>query len=140
MIRSLIVVFIGISAILATIQYKSNVTFIAQLMGISWGALAGSFLAPFLYSLYAKWVSKAACLVCFLFSCTLMIGNIFVKESFPTFLQSPINCGAFAMLAGLIIVPVVSMISKRPDVDFVNKAFACYEQETHSHRKNSLGE
>lgn len=140
MIRSLIVVFIGISAILATIQYKSNVTFIAQLMGISWGALAGSFLAPFLYSLYAKWVSKAACFVSFLFSCTLMIGNILIKESLPEFLQSPINCGAFAMLAGLVIVPAVSMITKRPDTAFLNKAFACYEQETHTHRKNSLGE
>lgn len=45
-IRILVVVFIAISAILALIQYKSSVTFIAQLMGISWGALAGSFLAP----------------------------------------------------------------------------------------------
>ena len=51
-IRILVVVFIAISAIIALIQYKSSVTFIAQLMGISWGALAGAFLAPFLYSLY----------------------------------------------------------------------------------------
>ena len=34
--KILIVVFILISVILAVIQYKSNVTFIAQLMGISW--------------------------------------------------------------------------------------------------------
>ena len=54
LIRILVVVFIAISAIIALIQYKSSVTFIAQLMGISWGALAGSFLAPFLYSLYWK--------------------------------------------------------------------------------------
>ena len=47
--RGLIVVFIGISVVLAIIQYNSNVTFIAQLMGVSWGALAGAFLAPFLY-------------------------------------------------------------------------------------------
>ena len=51
MIRVLVVVFIAISAVIALVQYKSNITFIAQLMGISWGALAGSFLAPFLYSL-----------------------------------------------------------------------------------------
>ena len=38
--RILIVVFIIISVIIALIQYKSNVTFIAQLMGVSWGALA----------------------------------------------------------------------------------------------------
>ena len=54
LIRALIVVFIAVSAIIALIQYKSSVTFIAQLMGISWGALAGSFLAPFMYSLYWK--------------------------------------------------------------------------------------
>lgn len=54
LIRVLIVVFIAISSVLALIQYKSSVTFIAQLMGVSWGALAGSFLAPFMYSLYVK--------------------------------------------------------------------------------------
>lgn len=64
-IRILVVVFIAISAILALIQYKSSVTFIAQLMGISWGALAGSFLAPFMFSLYSKKVSKASCWACF---------------------------------------------------------------------------
>ena len=47
--RVLIAVFIAISVVLAIIQYNSNVTFIAQLMGVSWGALAGAFLAPFLY-------------------------------------------------------------------------------------------
>ena len=49
--RCLIVVFVAISVVLAIIQYKSSVTFIAQLMGVSWGALAGAFLAPFLYGL-----------------------------------------------------------------------------------------
>ncbi len=37
MIRVLVVVFIAISAIIALVQYKSSITFIAQLMGISWG-------------------------------------------------------------------------------------------------------
>ncbi|MBQ4402364.1 MAG: sodium:solute symporter, partial [Synergistaceae bacterium] len=56
--RILIVIFIIISVILALIQYSSNVTFIAQLMGVSWGALAGAFLAPFMYSLYWKGATK----------------------------------------------------------------------------------
>ena len=102
-IRILVVVFIAISAILALIQYKSSVTFIAQLMGISWGALAGSFLAPFMFSLYSKKVSNASCWACFLFSSVLMLANIFFRAGFPTWLQSPINCGAFAMFAGMII-------------------------------------
>ena len=59
--RCLIVVFIAISVVLAIIQYRSNVTFIAQLMGVSWGALAGAFLAPFLYGLYWKKATRAAC-------------------------------------------------------------------------------
>ena len=42
----------AISVALALVQYRSNVTFIAQLMGVSWGALAGAFLAPFLYGPY----------------------------------------------------------------------------------------
>ena len=81
--RVLIVVFIVISVILAIIQYKSSVTFIAQLMGVSWGALAGAFLAPFLYGLYWKRTTKAACWVSFLFSSVVMVLNIFVRGSFP---------------------------------------------------------
>ena len=37
--RVLLVVFIVISAVLALVQYNSSITFIAQLMSISWGAL-----------------------------------------------------------------------------------------------------
>ena len=111
-----IVVFIAISVVLAIIQYKSNVTFIAQLMGVSWGALAGAFLAPFLYGLYWKKTTKVACWVSFLFGTILMCLNLVSNSTgafaFPTLLQSPINCGAFAMVAGLIIVPVVSLFTK----------------------------
>lgn len=139
-IRTLIVVFIAISSVLALVQYKSSVTFIAQLMGVSWGALAGAFLAPFMYSLYFKRVTKASCYTCFIFSTVLMVANIFVKDAFPPIMQSPINCGAIAMLAGLIIVPVVSLFTKKPDKQLVDEAFACYEVETHAHRKTSLGE
>ena len=138
-IRMLVVVFIAISSVLALIQYKSSVTFIAQLMGVSWGALAGSFLAPFLYSLYTKKVTKASCWVCFLFSSVLMVANIFFGSHFPTILRSPINCGAIAMLAGLVIVPVVSLVTPKPDKALVDNAFACYEKETTVAQKTALG-
>lgn len=138
-IRILIVVFIAISAVLALIQYKSNVTFIAQLMGVSWGALAGSFLAPFMYSLYSKRVTKASCWVCFLFSSILMLANIFFRSSFPTILQSPINCGAIAMLVGLVIVPIVSLVTPKPDGTLVDESFACYEKKTEVTQKTALG-
>lgn len=137
--RILIVVFIAISSVLALIQYKSSVTFIAQLMGVSWGALAGSFLAPFMYSLYSKKVTKASCWACFLFSSILMIANIFFRSSFPAIMQSPINCGAIAMLVGLVIVPVVSLFTPKPDKKLVDNAFACYEMKTEVAQKTALG-
>lgn len=138
--RSLIVLFILISVVLALIQYKSNVTFIAQLMGVSWGALAGAFLAPFLYGLYWKRTTKAACWVSFLFSTIVMLANIFFRSSFPALIQSPINCGAMCMLAGLVLVPVVSLLTKAPEKASVERIFACYDKTVTVSVKDSIGE
>lgn len=129
MIRGLVVVFIAISAVLALVQYKSSVTFIAQLMGVSWGAMAGAFLAPFMYSLYSKKVTTASCWVCFLFCSILMSANMIIRPIFPQILQSPINAGAFAMLAGLVIVPIISAITPAPDKKLVDDAFKCYDEK-----------
>lgn len=123
-LRTLIVVFIAISAIIAIIQYKANISFIAQLMGISWGALAGAFLSPFLYGLYFKWVTRASVWVSFAFGSGIMILNMLFRAYFPAILQSPINCGAFAMIGSLIIVPVVSAFTKKPDENTIKKCFA----------------
>ena len=124
--RILVVFFIVISAVIALFQYNTKSNFIAQLMGVSWGALAGSFLAPFLYSLYWKKTTKLSCWVCFIFGSVLMTANMLVRPHFPTILQSPINCGAFAMVAGLVIVPLISLVSKKPSGDFVDGVFSCY--------------
>ena len=127
-IRVFVVVFIAISAVLAMIQHKSSVTFIAQLMGISWGALAGSFLAPFLYALYWKGTTRAACWVSFVFGSGLMVWDMVARETLPKILQSPINCGSVAMLAGFVIVPLVSALTKAPDRRFTDRLFACYDR------------
>ena len=138
--RILIVVFVGISVVIAIVQYKQNVTFIAQLMGVSWGALAGAFLAPFLYGLYFKFITKAAVWVNFVFSTVVMLANMFVRPKFPQLLQSPINAGAFCMLAGLIIVPLISLFTKKPPKDLVDGAFACYNKEVLVHQSTSLSD
>ncbi|MCF0123630.1 MAG: sodium:solute symporter [Ruminiclostridium sp.] len=138
--RCFIVVFVLISMIIAIVQYKQSISFIAQLMGVSWGALAGAFLAPFLYGLYWKKTTKAACWVTFLFGSGIMVLNLACRSIFPELLQSPINCGAFAMLAGLIIVPVVSLFTKKPDQNMVEEAFACYEKKAPVSQKNALSD
>ena len=138
--RVLIVVFIAISVVIALIQYKSNVTFIAQLMGVSWGALAGAFLAPFLYGLYNKKTTAAACWVNFIFATVFMILNMLVRDKFPLLLQSPINAGAFCMLIGLVIVPLVSLFTPKPDEKLVENAFASYSKKVTVYQKEALAD
>ena len=138
--RILIAVFIAISVVIAIVQYNSNVTFIAQLMGVSWGALAGAFLAPFLYGLYWKKTTTASVWVSFLFSTVVMLANIVAKEIFPPILQSPINAGVFCMLAGLVIVPVVSLLTKPPKKEHIDQVFSCYEKQVVVSATDAIGE
>ncbi len=118
-IRVLIVFFIVISVVLAL----NPPTFIAQLMGISWGALAGAFLAPFLYGLYWKGVTKAGVWASFICGVGITVSNMFFK-----FIASPINAGAAAMIVGLIVTPVVSLISPKLDKKFLEGTFQCYNE------------
>lgn len=109
--RGLIVVFVVISAALALVQYTSTITFIAQLMSISWGALAGAFLGPLLWGVYSGRISKAAVWASFIVGVGLTVSNMFIG-----FIDSPINCGALAMLLSLVVVPLVSLVT--PSVSF----------------------
>jgi SSS family solute:Na+ symporter len=138
--RIFIAVFIAISVAIAIVQYKAKLSFIAQLMGISWGALAGSFMAPYLYGLYWKRTSKASVWVCFVFSTLVMVANIVFKGWFPGILQSPINAGVFCMLAGLVIVPVVSLFTKAPEKEHIEQVFSCYDRKVVVSAKEAIGD
>ena len=128
--RILIVVFIAISAALALVQYKSAspIAFIAQMMGVSWGAMAGAFLAPFLYSLYSRKVTAASCWTCFILAPAFTLVGVFCRDAMPDILKSPINTGALAMLGGLVIVPIVNLVTRKPPKELVDGSFACYEK------------
>ena len=140
--RALIVVFIVISAALAIVQANSSVAFIAQAMGVSWGAMAGAFLAPFMYGLYWKRATAGACWASMVFSSVFMIidmlGNLKVISVNLGFLQSPINAGAFCMIAGLVLVPLVSLVTKAPPKADVDKLFASYERKVTVRAKDSI--
>ncbi len=142
--RALIVVFIAISAVIAIIQVNSPVAFIAQAMGVSWGAMAGAFLAPFLYGLYWKRATKVSCWVSILFSSIFMtvdmLSNLGVMQVNLGLLQSPINAGAFCMLAGLVIVPLISVVTKAPDRQLVEQAFSCYSKKVLVRQTEALGD
>ena len=108
-------------------------------MGVSWGALAGAFLAPFLYGLYMRRTSKASVWVSFIFGAGIMTLNMLARGAFPAWLQSPINCGAFAMLAGLVLVPVISWLTPAPDKAIVDFAFAGYDRKVVVQAREALG-
>ncbi len=137
-LRVLIVVFIVISAVIAL--FKDQLSFIADMMGISWGALAGAFLAPFLYGLYWKKVTKPAVWASFGFGVGVMVLNMLLKSVLPAFLKSPINVGVIAMLGGLVIVPIVSLLTPKLEKEKVDEMFSCYDKEVTVQAKESLGE
>lgn len=134
LIRGLIVVFIVISAVIAILQYYYNVGFIAQMMGVSWGALAGAFLAPFLYGLYSKKTTKAAVWFSYIYGVGIMVlyllYSLWLKNYFtlPAFWASPLNLGALVMLTDLVFVPIISLFTKKPDKEKVEKIFDCYRK------------
>ncbi len=129
--RIMLVFFIVISVVIAI----DPPAFIAQLMGISWGALAGAFLAPFMYGLYWKGVTKAAVWASFACGVLITVSNLFLK-----FIGSPINAGAITMVVGLIVVPVVSLITPKIDKEKVDDIFTCMEEKVTVSRKSSIEE
>ena len=136
-LRALIVVFIVISAVIAL--FKDKLGYIADMMGISWGALAGAFLAPFIYGLYWKRTTKPAIFASFGFGVGIMLLNMLIGDYFPAILRSPINSGVIAMLGGLVIVPVVSLLTPKPNKEKVDQMFSCYERKITVDAKESLG-
>lgn len=143
-IRLFVLFFIAVSSFLAIVQARSSITFIAQLMGISWGALAGAFLAPFLYGLYWKRTTPAAVWASFISGVVVMCacmyctftGKVFISPYFT----SPINAGVLAMLLGLVIVPLVSILTPVRDRNAVDEMFKCYDRTVTVRASSSLAD
>ena len=115
--RVLIVFFIVISLMIAL----NPPTFIAQLMGISWGALAGAFLAPFMLGLYWRGVTTSSVWACFVWGVGITVINMLLGNPI-----NPINCGAIAMLGGFPVVWLVSLFTPKMRHADVEQIFRCY--------------
>ena len=147
--RLFILVFIVISAVIAIVQANHKILFIAQMMGVSWGALAGAFLAPFLYGLYSKRTTKAAVAVSFAFGVGMEIVQLLVSLGAISFegnaffgfiFKNSLYSGVFAMLGGLVLVPLVSLLTRKTLPENVDAMFSCYHTVRTVEVTDSLGD
>lgn len=147
-LRVFVMVFIVLSAVIAILKDTFNFAAIAQMMGVSWGALAGAFLAPFLYGLYWKKTTKASVVASFIFGSTLMICQMLISMGvfsvagipvLSTVFTNSLYSGVFAMVGGLIIVPVVSLITPKMNKNTVDAMFSCYGNDVTVKTTKSLG-
>jgi len=147
--RAFIIFFITLSAVIAILKDTiwSGVVFIAQMMGVSWGALAGAFLAPFLYGLYWKRTTKTAVWVSFIYGTGLMIAQLCVSMGWLAFdggilryvFTNSLYSGVFAMIGGLVLVPVVSLLTPKSKAIDTETIFSCYKKDVTVRTTKSLG-
>ena len=133
--RSLCLVFILISVVIALVNEKYNVAAIAYLMGISWGTLSGCFMGPFVIGLLWKRVTKSAVWASITSSLALTLALViffgYHKNgfdcSFGTALKTGVGCspmiGVICMVFSVIITVAVSLMTKAPEEEILYEAF-----------------
>ncbi len=131
-LRAFVAVFLLVSVLIAL----NKNALISDLMGYSWGALAGAFLAPFLYGILWKKTTKLSVYVSFIIGIGLTLAHLILGSMgmlSGTFLgftvASPVNLGAFTMIISLIVVPIVSLITPKMKKEDVDRIFSCYEKK-----------
>ena len=147
--RAFIVFFILLSAAIAILKDTiwSDFVFIAQMMGVSWGALAGAFLAPFLCGLYFKKTTRPAVWTSFVLGVGIMVVQLLISLKVFSVSEIPVlnvifsnslYSGVFAMLLGLIAVPLLSLATQKGKPENVEEMFECYNTEITVPVKTSL--
>ncbi len=130
LIKGLCACFVLLSALIA-LNPNSLIT---TLMSLSWGALAGSFLGPFLYGLFWKGTTPAAVWASIITGIGITGGNLVLHFASPTM------AGAIAIVASLFVVPAVSLVTPKLPAEPVEEAFACYDQAVTVTHRVVLGE
>ncbi|MCQ2465865.1 MAG: sodium:solute symporter [Oscillospiraceae bacterium] len=132
--RGFILFFLALSVIIAL----NKNAYISTLMSVSWGAIAGSFIGPFLYGLFGRKTTRTAVGVSFVCGVGLTLAHMTVfslgffpeltakAASFPLNLASPVNASSVIMILSLITVPCVSAVTRNKDQKALDKIFECY--------------
>ncbi|MGI6562883.1 MAG: sodium:solute symporter family transporter [Clostridia bacterium] len=115
LMRIICVLFVAASFIISV----SNPSAIVTLMSLSWGALAGSFIAPFLYGLWNKKATAAGAWASMITGLSVMVICVvllpLLSGSNPggvvRFLSAAPNAGSLAMILSLIVMPVTDRVA-----------------------------
>jgi len=116
--RVLCLVFVALSL---AINFLLQDTPIIILMSLSWGTISGAFLAPFLYGLLWRGVTKAGAFAGVICGALISLLPPLVTGQMSL---APIS-GAVAMISGFVIVPLVSWMTRKsaPSVELIVEAF-----------------
>jgi len=96
----------------------TNSKFIVDLMSLSWGAVGGAFLAPYLYGLYSKKVTKAGALAGIIVGLGVQIILVIVTKLPATM------CSVISIIIPFAVVPIVSSFTEKVPAEVVERAFA----------------
>ncbi len=133
--RTLSLVFVAISVILAILNEEFGLAAIAYMMGLSWGTLAGCFIGPYVLGVIWKRVTKPAVWSSIISSLVLTVALIFVfgydkngwSCSFGTALKDGVATspliGVICMLFSIVITVAVSLLTKKPNDEVLYEAF-----------------
>ena len=126
--RVLCLVFVACSFIFAT----QNIPIIVSLMSFSWGVVSGCFIGPYIWGLFSKKITKIGAIAGMLAG-LLTVGGativITLTSSFSAAAAKSPEMGVAAMAVSLIIVPVVSALTKNKDSQRVDEIFECYKED-----------
>jgi len=114
MMRFLSALFIIISYFIARYDFAIIIT----LMSLSWGAVAGSFMAPFLYGLFWKRTTLAGVYAGMLTGLATSVTLFFYWGEAWSPLASSVG-----MLLPFLVMPLVSLLTKPPAEGVVETAF-----------------
>ena len=126
--RILCLVFVACSFIFAT----QNIPIIVSLMSFSWGIVSGCFIGPYIWGLFSKKITKIGAYSGIL-SGLLVVGIstlvISLNSGFGAAAAKSPEMGVAAMAVSMIIVPVVSALTKNKDTERVEDIFTCYNED-----------
>src|SRR5690606_13029600 len=114
MMRILSGVFILCSYLIS----KMQIGFIVTLMSLSWGVLSGSFMAPYILGIFSKKITKVGAYA----GMYCGAGSAIILTMVLGAANSPL-ASSIAMIIPFIVVPVVSLFTKKVDPAVVEKAF-----------------